>query len=86
MKYLIILFAAIFYALSLVYITTISASKHKSIKHGAELILAAACLTSIDFMSDAFEIANWFENLCYILMIFIVVVLPLAMQKLKDKE
>ena len=68
-----VLGAAIFYALALSYITIEEDREHGNLKKVVDLVLATACITSISFMSTVFCIKNWFENMCYFLMVVIVI-------------
>ncbi len=87
-KHLIVLFASVFYSLSLLYIANKleegANNKEKAIQQAAVAILTAACLTSIAFMSSAFEIISSVEIICYATMILIVIGLPII-KLLKNK-
>lgn len=87
-KHLIVLFASIFYSLSLFYIENKLSeganNKEGMIKQAAVAILTAACLTSISFMSAVFEIRRSVEIICYATMILIVIGLPII-KLLKNK-
>ena len=78
LKHFIVLFASVFYGISLSYISNMS--EKRLIKRIVDLVLAVACLTSIDFMSTVFEICSWVKYLCFILMAFSVIVLPLLLK------
>ena len=56
---------------------------NRSIRNFVEVILAFACITSIDFMSHAFEINRGIEVLCYLLMLLIVLVFPAVVKRFK---
>ena len=85
LKNLLIIFISVIYALSLSYTVELKFKINEGIKKSVDLVLAMACLTSIDFMSDALEGLVWIKYLSYIMMLLIIFVTPL-MINLKKRQ
>ena len=73
------------YGIALTFIQQIDIVNKKNIKNIVELILAFACLTSIDFMSEVFEVNHCVELLCYLIISIIVILIPICVKKYKSK-
>ena len=82
---LLIIFLSVVYALSLSYIVELNFKINKTVKSSIELVLAMACLTSIDFISDALGALKYVKYSSYILMILILYGIPLII-KFKKRQ
>lgn len=82
---LLIIFISVIYALSLSYIVELNFKINKTVKSSIELVLAMACLTSIDFISDALGALKYVKYSSYILMILILYGMPLII-KFKKRQ
>ena len=85
-KHILLVILSILYGVSLMFVNeAIDINKNK-IKHISVIILAVACLLSIDFMSYVFEINYYIEWLCYLIMVIINVATPICMKKFKKSK
>ena len=82
---LLIIFISVIYALSLSYIVELNFKINEIVKRSVELVLAMACLTSIDFISDALGALKYVKYSSYILMILILYGMPLIV-KFKKRQ
>ena len=85
-KHIFLIVFALMYGLALAFLQEMEVVGKKNIKNTVEVILAAACLTSIDFMSDAFEINHYVDLLCYFIILIITIVVPICMRKAKKRK
>lgn len=82
---LLIIFISVIYALSLYCIVELTFKINEIVKRSVELVLAMACLTSIDFISDALGALKYVKYSSYILMILILYGMPLIV-KFKKRQ
>ena len=82
-KHILLIVFAFMYGLALAFLQEMEVVGKKNIKNNVEVILAAACLTSIDLMSDAFEINRTVEILCYLILLLCVIAIAIYKRKKK---
>ena len=85
-KHILLIVFSVLYGIALTFVQEIEVVGKKSIKDTVEVILAAACLTSIDFMSDVFEIKHYVDLLCYLIILIIIIVGPICIKKQKKRK
>lgn len=83
-KHIFLIVFAFMYGFALAFLQEMEVVGKKNIKNTVEVILAAACLTSIDLMSDAFEINHYVDKICYL--IILLCVIAIAIYKRKKKK
>ena len=74
LRYTIVILLSIIYGIAL---TSKNNSKCSKLSELSNLIFAFSCITSISFMSAVFEINRRIENLCYVIMLVLVLGVPI---------